>query len=154
MRFRFRFLLHELSCQLIGSSSVYRVDQIAYPVHRVLSTHTSLLMTDVKGQWGLVTVSGTGKLEACNLGWLYQTWICRRTFCFCCLQLASARFRHYTVKKKTRFLDLFWPNLLGTGNGYIIPGQGEFGKWHPGWGQEYPKKIFTVCCVNKIGSMK
>ena len=34
----------------------------------------------------------------------------------------------YTVKKIKRFLDLFLPNLPGTGIGLIIPGQGEFGK--------------------------
>ncbi len=26
----------------------------------------------------------------------------------------------------------------------IIPAQGEFGKWHPGWGREYLKAFFTV----------
>ena len=33
-----------------------------------------------------------------------------------------------TKKKFTRFLDFFGPHLPGTGNWYIIPGQGEFGK--------------------------
>jgi len=42
----------------------------------------------------------------------------------------------------TRFLDFFLPNLSGTGTGYIIPGQGEFGKWHYGWGWEYRKTFF------------
>ncbi len=30
----------------------------------------------------------------------------------------------------------------------IIPGQGEFGKWHPGWGREYRKAFFTVYLVS------
>jgi len=34
----------------------------------------------------------------------------------------------YTVKKYYEIPGLFWPNLPGTGIGYIIPGQGEFGK--------------------------
>jgi len=44
-----------------------------------------------------------------------------------------------------RFLDLFWPNLPEPGNRYIIPGQGEFGKWHPRWGREYRKTFFLQC---------
>jgi hypothetical protein len=30
---------------------------------------------------------------------------------------------------------------------YIIPVQGEFGKWHPGWGRENDKPFFTVYAV-------
>jgi hypothetical protein len=30
------------------------------------------------------------------------------------------------------------------GNNLIIPGQGEFGKWHAGWGRENGKPFFTV----------
>jgi len=26
----------------------------------------------------------------------------------------------------------------------MIPGKGEFGKWHPGWGREIAKPLFTV----------
>ncbi len=37
----------------------------------------------------------------------------------------------YTVKKVIGFPV---PSL--DGNNYIIPGQGDFGLWHPGWGQE------------------
>jgi len=47
-------------------------------------------------------------------------------------------------------MDLFWPNLPGTGTGYIIPGQGEFGKWHPGWERESAKPFFTVYTVHSI----
>jgi len=49
----------------------------------------------------------------------------------------------YNDKKSTRFLD-FCTNLPGTGSGYIIPGQGEFDKWHPSWGREIEKPLFTV----------
>ncbi len=39
-------------------------------------------------------------------------------------------------------------SLLGRNKTYmyniIIPAQWEFGKWHPGWGQEYRKAFFTV----------
>jgi len=47
------------------------------------------------------------------------------------------------LKKFTRFIDFFLPNLPGTGTGGI-PDQWEFGKWHPGWGREYRKTLFTV----------
>jgi hypothetical protein len=30
------------------------------------------------------------------------------------------------------------------GNNFIIPGQGEFGKWHPSWGRENRQPFFTV----------
>jgi hypothetical protein len=30
------------------------------------------------------------------------------------------------------------------GNNLTIPGQGEFGQWHPGWGRENRKPFFTV----------
>jgi hypothetical protein len=30
------------------------------------------------------------------------------------------------------------------GNNLIVPGQGEFGKWHPGWGRENHYSFFTV----------
>jgi len=43
-----------------------------------------------------------------------------------------------------RFLDFLWPNLPGTGIEYIIPGQGEYGKWHPGWALEIAKPLFAV----------
>ena len=36
-------------------------------------------------------------------------------------------------KKVTRLVVLFWPNLPGTGTAWIIPSQGEFGKWHSDW---------------------
>jgi len=52
---------------------------------------------------------------------------------------------HFTVIKIfTRFLDFFWPNLPETWTGYIIPGQREFGKWHPDWGREY-RTTFLQC---------
>jgi len=47
-------------------------------------------------------------------------------------------------KKMTRFLDFLWPNLPGTGIGYIIPGQGEFGRWYSGWGREIAEPLFTA----------
>jgi len=53
-------------------------------------------------------------------------------------------------KKFTRFLHLFRLNIPGTGTGKIIPGQEEFGKWHPGWRREYPKPFFTVYRVIKL----
>jgi hypothetical protein len=49
---------------------------------------------------------------------------------------------------------LIFPSLAGmwltklslAGNNKIIPGQGEFGQWHPGRGRENRKPFFTVCC--------
>ena len=34
----------------------------------------------------------------------------------------------------------------------IIPVQGEFCKWHPGWGWEYRKAFFTVYCITYLFS--
>jgi hypothetical protein len=48
-------------------------------------------------------------------------------------------FLSYTVKKVIDFpapRGLSLTKLSLTGNYQIIPGQGEFGKWHPGWGRE------------------
>jgi len=60
----------------------------------------------------------------------------------------------YTVKKITRFLDLFWPNLPGTGTGCIILGLGEFGKWNPGWGREYCKTFFYSVCLCSVNGVR
>jgi len=49
----------------------------------------------------------------------------------------------------TRFLVFFLPNLPATGIGQIIPGKGEFGKWHPGWGGKISKPLFTVQILAK-----
>jgi len=62
-------------------------------------------------------------------------------FDFFCLHLLHCK------KKFTRFLDLFWPNLPGTAIRWIIPGQGEFGKWHPGRGRESSAKPFYSVVV-------
>ncbi len=58
----------------------------------------------------------------------------------------------YTVKKAFRYSrpqpGCHLPNSPWAGIIYIdviIPAQGEFGKRHPGWGQEYRKAFFTVC---------
>ncbi len=37
-------------------------------------------------------------------------------------------------------LPLAWNNL-------IIPGQGEYGKWHPGWRRENQQPFLTICHV-------
>ncbi len=43
----------------------------------------------------------------------------------------------YTVQKGYRFFPspagMWLTNLSLAGNNLIIPGQGEFGLWHPGW---------------------
>jgi len=55
--------------------------------------------------------------------WATKSFTCRKCPC--------------AVKKITRFLDFFWPNLPGN--------EIWFGKWHPGWGREIAKPLFTVC---------
>jgi hypothetical protein len=40
-----------------------------------------------------------------------------------------------------------------TGNNLIIPGQGEFGSCHPGWGQENDNLFLTVQnCSKSLGA--
>jgi hypothetical protein len=59
----------------------------------------------------------------------------------------------YTVKK---ILSIFLSpagksltKLSLDGNNLIIPGQGEFGKWHPGWGRDN-RWPFLQCIVNSL----
>ena len=58
----------------------------------------------------------------------------------------------HTVKNN-KIPGFLWPNLPGTGIGYIIPGQGEVGKWHPGWEREIAEPLFTVHLL-KVGQTK
>ncbi len=56
----------------------------------------------------------------------------------------------YTGKKCYRF---FRPQpgsltkLSLVGKSLIMPGQGEFGQWHPGWGREKQKPFFYSVCI-------
>ncbi len=53
--------------------------------------------------------------------------------------LLLTRWMAYTVKQVSSFLvpsrDVIYQTL-------VIPVQGEFGKWHPGWGRENPLTFF------------
>jgi len=52
--------------------------------------------------------------------------LCQKIMAFFNFYFSSALSMH--CKKIMRFLDIFGPNLPGTGIEHIIPGQGEFGK--------------------------
>ncbi len=56
---------------------------------------------------------------------------------------------HHTVKKVRGFpvprRDVPYQTPIGRKySNLIIPCQGEFGKWHPGWGRENQEPFFTV----------
>ncbi len=64
---------------------------------------------------------------------------------------------YYTVKKGYRFSrPLLWMSLTKlslTGKNWIIPGQWEFGQWHPGWGRENRiDNLFLQCTRPKLRS--
>jgi hypothetical protein len=50
----------------------------------------------------------------------------------------------YAVKKVKDFPVPCGDQTLPGRSNLIIPGQGEFGKWHPGWGREKSLTFFTV----------
>jgi hypothetical protein len=49
----------------------------------------------------------------------------------------------YTVKKRSP-TGMSLTKLSQAGNNFIIPGQGEFGKLHPGWGGK-TANLFLQC---------
>ncbi len=61
----------------------------------------------------------------------------------------------HTLKKKvSRFSrpqpGCHWPNYPWAGIIKLIPGQGEFDKWHPGWGRENCNLFFSaLICKTK-----
>jgi len=92
----------------------------------------------VSGVWG-----GTGRRSprcpstgcGSSPGTWHRTWLAKLIFLVQC---------NKNYENPGFVLTKFWLKLPGTGKGWIIPGQGEFGKWHPGWGWESAKPFVTL----------
>jgi hypothetical protein len=85
------------------------------------------------------------KIDQKKINWYMQNW-------------ASLFLQHLGKHSKQFFSSLIWcytgmslTKLSLAGNYLIIPGQGEFGKWHPAWGRENRYIFYSVYGWPRMG---
>ncbi len=66
----------------------------------------------------------------------------QRNMCMCCTVKKS--FRYSRPQPGCHLANSPWTGIMTSYINKSIPAQGEFGKWHPGWGREYRKPFFKV----------